>query len=126
MRTSRTAISACAHDPPRGLLTRGMGEEHGRRVPLRARLKSLTELSFPERFPIVQFPNAPLAVALVAAAAADHLNEPVHAYVRSVSYLAMAVWAYEELTAGVNWFRRLLGLVFLAVTVVNVARLIYR
>jgi hypothetical protein len=38
-----------------------------------------------------------------------------------VSYLAMTVWAYEELVHGVNWFRRLLGLVYLIVMVMRVA-----
>jgi hypothetical protein len=42
-------------------------------------------------------------------------------YARSISYLAIAIWAYGELAHGVNWFRRLLGAAFVALTVVGVA-----
>jgi hypothetical protein len=44
-----------------------------------------------------------------------------HSYAASVSYLAMAIWAYEELVHGVNWFRRLLGLAYVILLVVRVA-----
>jgi hypothetical protein len=71
--------------------------------------KRLTELGFPARFPIAQFPNPPLIVAFLAAAAGKLLDGSAHSYAASVAYLATAVWAYEELAEGVNWFRRLLG-----------------
>ena len=77
--------------------------------------KRLTALGFPRRFPIVQFPNPPLIVALIAAAAVPLLHAEAHSYARSISYLGVAVWAYEELTHGVNWFRRLLVLAFAVV-----------
>jgi hypothetical protein len=38
-----------------------------------------------------------------------------------VSYLAMAMWAFEELVHGVNWFRRVLGLAYVILLVVRVA-----
>ncbi len=44
-----------------------------------------------------------------------------HSYAASVSYLAIAIWAYEELVHGVNWFRRLLGLAAMILVVVRVA-----
>jgi hypothetical protein len=44
-----------------------------------------------------------------------------HSYAVSVSYLAMTIWAYEELVHGVNWFRRLLGLAYVILLVVRVA-----
>jgi hypothetical protein len=81
----------------------------------------LAQLSFPRRFPIVQFPNLPLAVALVAGALVRLVNGSGHDYATSVSYLALMVWAYEELAHGVNWFRRLLGLAFVVILVVRVA-----
>ncbi len=37
------------------------------------------------------------------------------------SYLAMAIWAYEELAHGVNWFRHLLGLTYIVSTGVHLA-----
>jgi len=81
----------------------------------------LTGLSFPRRFPIVQFPNLPLIVAVLAGAAGKFLDGSAHSYAASVSYLAMTIWAYEELVHGVNWFRRLLGLAYVILLVVRVA-----
>jgi hypothetical protein len=81
----------------------------------------LTALSFPRRFPIVQFPNLPLIVAFLASQAGRVLSTAETPYARSISYLAMTIWAYEELIDGVNWFRRLLGLTYAVVTIVRVA-----
>jgi hypothetical protein len=63
--------------------------------------KRLTALGFPRRFPIVQFPNLPLIVAFLAGEAALVLHGDAHFYARSVSYLGMTIWAYEELVDGV-------------------------
>jgi len=83
--------------------------------------KRLTELGFPRRFPIVQFPNLPLIVALVAAEAGTFIDGAGHRYAVAVAYLATAIWACEELLQGVNWFRHLLGLVVAIVLIVRVA-----
>jgi hypothetical protein len=82
--------------------------------------KRLTALGFPRRFPIVQFPNLPLIVAFLAGEAAVFLHGDAHFYARSVSYLGMTIWAYEELVSGVNWFRHLLGLAYAIIMVVRV------
>jgi hypothetical protein len=85
--------------------------------------KRLTGLSFPRRFPIVQFPNLPLIVAALAGAAGKFpfLDGSAHSYAASVSYLAMTIWAYEELVHGASWFRRLLGLAYVILLVVRMA-----
>ncbi len=83
--------------------------------------KHLTTLGYPRRFPVVQFPNLPLIVALVAGQGSRYLRGTGHAYVLAVGYLAMTIWAYEELARGTNWFRRLLGLVFMLILVERVA-----
>jgi hypothetical protein len=83
--------------------------------------KRLTKLGFPRRFPIVQFPNLPLIVALVAAETGTLIDGAGHRYAVAVAYLATAIWAYEELVEGVNWFRHLLGLVVAIVLIVRVA-----
>jgi hypothetical protein len=83
--------------------------------------KRLTQLGWPRDFPIVQFPNAPLIIALLAGAAAAHTHHPGHAYLAAISFLALAIWAYEELLHGVNWFRRLLGLGYAISAVLHVA-----
>lgn len=63
----------------------------------------------PRRFPIFQLPNRPLIVAGIAAAVAS-LSAAYSGVALLVSRLALLVWGLEELTSGVNWFRRLLGL----------------
>ena len=83
--------------------------------------KRVTGLSFPRRFPIVQFPNLPLIVAVLAGEAGKLPDGSAHSYAASVSYLAMAIWAYEELVHGVNWFRRLLGLAYVIPLIVRVS-----
>ncbi len=83
--------------------------------------KRLTQLSFPRSYPIVQFPNAPLILAFASGLLAHHSHGGEHAYAQSVSYLAMAIWAYLELFHGVNAFRRLLGLTYTISTTVHLA-----
>ena len=88
--------------------------------------KRVTQLSWPRSFPIVQFPNAPLTLAFVAGVVSSRTHGSVHDYGHAISYLAMAVWAYEELAYGVNWFRHLLGLAYTISTVVHLALALQR
>ena len=76
---------------------------------------------WPRRFPIAQFPNNPLIVAFVAGQVAMMLHGAGHADAQTISYLAMTIWAYEELAHGVNWFRHLLGLAYIISTSVHLA-----
>jgi len=87
--------------------------------------KRLTEFGFPRRFAVVQFPNLPLIVAFLAGEAGRFLDGSERSYAASVSYLAMAIWAYEELVHGVNWFRRLLGLAYTIIMIVRVAHMVH-
>jgi hypothetical protein len=73
----------------------------------------------------VQFPNLPLIVALLAGEIGRFLDGGDHSYAASVSYLALTIWAYEELVHGVNWFRRLLGLTFVILLIVRVAHVVH-
>lgn len=78
-------------------------------------------LSWPAAYPIAQFPNPPLIIGLLAlglrylaaGTAADVLG--------AVGYLFIGVWAYLEVTDGVNAFRRVLGMAGLAYVVYAVA-----
>jgi hypothetical protein len=83
--------------------------------------KHLTTLGYPRRFPVVQFPNAPLIIGLISGYGSRYVSGPGHAYLLAVGYLAMTVWAYDELARGTNWFRRVLGLVYMVILVVRVA-----
>lgn len=64
---------------------------------------------WPASFPLVQFPNAPLLVALSGWLLAVLTHGSVHAYARATFYVGLAAWAWEELAGGVNWVRRTLG-----------------
>jgi hypothetical protein len=88
--------------------------------------KRLTQLGWPKKFPIVQFPNAPLIIAFLAGQVAAQAHGAPHAYASATSYLAMIIWAYEELAHGVNWFRHLLGLGYAISTVVHIALALQR
>lgn len=83
--------------------------------------RRLTELGFPARFPIVQFPNLPLVVALAAGTVGRFVSGKSHDDALAVAYLAMTIWAYEEFVHGSNWFRHLLGAAFLLILVLRVA-----
>jgi hypothetical protein len=81
----------------------------------------LTRLGFPRQFQLVQFPNLPLVIAFAAGTTGRFVHGADHAYLASLGYLAMGIWAYEELVHGSNWFRHLLGLGFAVVIVIRVA-----
>jgi hypothetical protein len=64
------------HDEPRRCLTP---------TSLWLRFKRLTQIGWPRRFPIVQFPNVPLIVAFLAGQAAMHTHGSSHAYASAIS-----------------------------------------
>lgn len=84
--------------------------------------KYLTTLGYPRRFPVVQFPNLPLIIGLTSGYAARHVHGIGHDYLMAAAYSAMTIWAYEEMTRGTNWVRRLLGVVFMVILVLKIAR----
>jgi hypothetical protein len=77
---------------------------------------------WPRRFVLVQFPNVPLIVALVGSAVAAVVDRPAAGYADAVGRIGLAVFAYLELTDGVNWFRRLLGAAVLVQLVITLGR----
>jgi hypothetical protein len=91
------------------------------RYQLLTNYKRVRSFSFPRRFPLIQFPNDPLIIAFIAGQLAAMLHGVGSDDARAVSYLAMTVWAYEELVYGVNWFRHLLGLVYVISTATHLA-----
>jgi hypothetical protein len=66
-------------------------------------------MGWPRRFPIVQFPNPPLLLALAGWGLAAVTDGTAHDVGRAVFTVGLGVWAWEEATDGANWFRRLLG-----------------
>jgi len=105
-----------------------MAARHGARLQRRVSprllwrgFRCLTQLGWPRDLPIVQFPNAPLIIGILAGGAAARTHDPAHAYLAAISFLAFGVWAYEELLHGVNWFRHLLGLGYGIATIVHLS-----
>ena len=68
----------------------------------------------------MQFPNAPLLVAFAAWLIAALTDGSLRAYARAAFYAALSVWAWAELTDGVNWWRRALGVAGLVYVVIKV------
>jgi hypothetical protein len=85
------------------------------------RIGRVRRWQWPRSFPLVQFPNVPLLVAFATGLTASMSHGAGHRDALAVSYLAMAIWAYEELVDGANWFRHLLGLVYIVSTATHLA-----
>jgi hypothetical protein len=88
---------------------------------LLARIRRVRQFGWPRSFPLVQFPNGPLIAAFAGGVVASMIHGVGHRDALAVSYLAMMIWAYEELVDGVNWFRHLLGLVYVVSTATHLA-----
>lgn len=80
---------------------------------------------WPSRFVLVQFPNVPLIVSLAGSVLAGIAGDRTAGYAEAISRLGLAVFAYLELTDGVNWFRRALGAVVLVWLVVTLGRALH-
>jgi hypothetical protein len=76
----------------------------------------------PRRFPIVQFPNPPLIAAMAAGAVARSAGGHLARTAAVASQLALLVWAYEEVSDGANWVRRMFGLGGGASALIGLAR----
>jgi hypothetical protein len=76
---------------------------------------------WPAGYPLVQFPNAPLAVSLGASVVERLVDGRADSYASAVARVALGIWAWEEATSGVNLFRRALGVAGLAYVVVELA-----
>jgi hypothetical protein len=63
----------------------------------------------PRRYVIAQFPNRPLLLALAGAAVSHATDGATARHAATAARVALLWWSYEELTSGVNAFRRLLG-----------------
>jgi hypothetical protein len=73
------------------------------------------------RLTVAQWPNLPLALYLVTAAASKIFRpsgDPA-TFLRVVGFVALVVWALDELIRGVNPFRRILGGAVLVASVVG-------
>lgn len=74
------------------------------------------------RVTLWQTPNLPLVVWVAARLLAWPLSGGLEHFVGLVGTAAILLWALLELLQGVNYFRRALGLVALAMTIMSLAR----
>lgn len=86
-----------------------------------ATYRRLRGLSWPADYPIAQFPNPPLIIGLVALGLRYLASGAWADALGAIGYVFIGVWAYLELTAGVNLFRRVLGAAGLAYVVYAIA-----
>jgi hypothetical protein len=65
---------------------------------------------------IIQKPNPSLSIALVSYAISAFTSGILHRMGSTVFFIAISIWSYQEIVSGVNWFRRILGIVVLLST----------
>ncbi len=63
---------------------------------------------------IFQTPNPPLIIAIIGFIVKEISSGLLQRIGATIFYLAIIIWAYEEIKNGVNWFRKGLGIVVLA------------
>jgi hypothetical protein len=80
------------------------------------------QVGWPRRFPIAQFPNPPLLLALAGWGLGAVTRGIARDAGRVVFTLGLAVWALGEAVRGVNGFRRLLGVGVLVWIAAGLAR----
>lgn len=85
------------------------------------RYRRLVGLGFPASYPLVQFPNPPLLIAIAASVVGWFVSGDAQRYVTAVGTVGIAVWAWQEAVDGVNAFRHLLGAAMLVSTVIGLA-----
>ena len=79
------------------------------------------QAGWPRSYPIAQFPNVPLLIALGGSALAALSSGSAHDAGRAISTLFLGAWAWGEAAEGVNSLRRLLGVGVLLWLVVRLA-----
>jgi hypothetical protein len=82
------------------------------------------QVGWPRRYPVAQFPNAPLLAAFAGSALAAAGDGTAHDIGRGVFFVGLGVWAAEEAAGGVNGFRRVLGAGFLIWILVTLGMLL--
>lgn len=75
----------------------------------RAYLWRRLQHGWPARYPLAQFPNAPLLLSLLAGQLAKLAGTSAAHYLEAASAVLLGVWAWLELAGGVNLARRLIG-----------------
>jgi hypothetical protein len=77
---------------------------------------------WPADKPVAQFPNPPLLTAAAGWLLAAATDGTAHDLGRAIFYAGLAVWAWLELTSGLNRVRRVMGAAGLVFVAYQVAR----
>ena len=80
------------------------------------------QAGWPAGSPIAQFPNVPLLVAIAAWIVGKLTTGPVHDSATAVGYVALACFAWWEVTDGANRGRRAMGAAVLLLVTIGLAR----
>jgi hypothetical protein len=65
---------------------------------------------------IFQKPNIPITLWFFSTIISLITHGIIYYVSTTVSFIAIIIWSYLELSEGINWFRKILGLVVLIVT----------
>jgi hypothetical protein len=105
----------------------GAAETSGAAMGTRPALKDLyhrAQHGWPASFPLVQFPNLPIIIAVVGALVAAMTDDSAHDAAQATFYAALAAWAWLELTDGVNWLKRVVGAAGFLYVIVKVSEVL--
>lgn len=67
---------------------------------------------------LAQLPNASLLVAIAGFVISYIPNAFAHRFGLTLTFVALIIWSYQEIMTGVNWFRKLLGMIVLLYTAI--------
>ncbi len=79
-----------------------------------SRFRRAAQHGWPASYPLVQFPNLPVVIGVVALLTSMTTTGSTHDAALAIGRTFLAIWAYLELTSGINGFRRTIGGVVLA------------
>ena len=68
---------------------------------------------------VFQSPNKPALIVLVAAVAHLFLTGQSYGWVVAIFYLFAGIWAYLEITSGVNNFRKIIGAIVMILVITS-------
>ena len=68
---------------------------------------------------LFQVPNPPLIAAGIGFAIEKFTEGNIQTFGKTLFIASLIIWSYQELTKGVNWFRKILGGMVLAMTLIT-------
>jgi hypothetical protein len=69
---------------------------------------------------IIQFPNKFLITMFVAWLISHYSEGYLFSFSRTIFIVAGVIWSYEEIVHGVNWFRKILGIIIMVMIMTGI------